>query len=102
MRTTLCWSLGSGPVSAEQSLAADAGRDRRNYMLSMDELWKVLRASEQMVYFIDSLTRLTRGLGMGQVLITHTMNDLKLTDDALTKIAWGFASLRNGAPRWAR
>lgn len=89
---SLCWSLGSATVSAEQILAQDAGRPRRNYLLIMDELWKVLRASEQMVYFIDSLTRLNRGRGMGQILITHTMKDLKLTDDALTKIAWGFVS----------
>lgn len=89
---SLCWSLGSATVSAEQSLAADAGRNRRNYLLIMDELWKVLRASDQMVYFIDSLTRLNRGRGMGQILITHTMKDLKLSNDALTSIAWGFVS----------
>lgn len=87
---SLCWSLGSAAVAAEQVLADQQNRPRRHYLLIMDELWKVLRASEQMVYFVDSLTRLNRGRGMGQVLITHTMNDLQLSEPALTKVAWGF------------
>lgn len=89
---SLCWSLGSAAVAAEQVLAEDQGRKRKHYLLIMDELWKVLRASEQMVYFVDSLTRLNRGRGMGQVLITHTMNDLKLSSQALTDIARGFVN----------
>src|SRR5699024_12656919 len=83
-------SLGWAAVAAEQVLAEQQGRPRRHYLLIMDELWKVLRASEQMVYFVDALTRLNRGRGMGQVLITHTMNDLQLSEPALTKVAWGF------------
>jgi hypothetical protein len=56
----------------------------------MDELWRILRASEDMVLFIDSITRLNRGRGMAQVMITHTMNDLKLKSEHLTETAWGF------------
>src|SRR5699024_11611928 len=55
----------------------------------MDELWRILRASEDMVLFIDSITRLNRGRGMAQVMITHTMNDLKLQHEHLTETAWG-------------
>jgi hypothetical protein len=87
---SLCWNLGSAAVSAEQYIAADQGRPRRTYFLVMDELWRILRASDDMVYFIDSITRLNRGRGMAQVMITHTMNDLKLKSEHLTETAWGF------------
>ena len=33
----------------------------------MDELWRMLRASSQMVYFIDTIIRLNRGRGLGQL-----------------------------------
>ena len=38
----------------------------------------------------NSLTRLNRTLGIGQIMCTHTMGDLKLSSDHLTEIAWGF------------
>lgn len=87
---SLCWNLGSAAVSAEQYLAVAEGRPRRTYFLVMDELWRILQASEDMVHFIDAITRLNRSRGMAQVMITHTMNDLKLNSDHLTAIAWGF------------
>lgn len=87
---SLCWNLGSATVSAEQHLAVAAGRPRRTYLLVMDELWRVLRASEEMVHFIDTITRLNRGRGIAQVMVTHTMNDLKLSSAHLTATAWGF------------
>src|SRR5699024_2612235 len=87
---SLCWNLGSAAVSAEQYLAADHGRPRKTYFLVMDELWRILRASEDMVLFTESITRLNRGRGMAKVMITLTMNDLKLHDEHLTETAWGF------------
>ncbi|MGO1755785.1 MAG: hypothetical protein ACTHZ6_15745 [Brevibacterium aurantiacum] len=87
---TVCWGLGSAMVSAEKHLATGTGQDQRHYLLIMDEMWRMLRASEQMVYFLDSLTRLNRTLGIGQIMCTHTMGDLKLSSDHLTEIAWGF------------
>lgn len=87
---TVCWGLGSAMVSAEKHLAGGLGQDQRHYLLIMDEMWRMLRASEQMVYFLDSLTRLNRTLGIGQIMCTHTMGDLKLSSDHLTEIAWGF------------
>lgn len=89
---SLCWNLGSITVATEKIVAKDQGLPPRHYLLVMDELWKVLRTSEQMVYFVDSLTRLNRGRGIGQVMITHTMTDLKLPSPAMTDIAWGFVS----------
>ena len=56
----------------------------------MDELWRVLRASDDMVHFIDAITRLNRGRGIGQIMVTHTMKDLKLSEQHLTDVAWGF------------
>ncbi|GAA0207439.1 ATPase [Glutamicibacter creatinolyticus] len=87
---SLCWNLGSATVSAEQHLATAGKRQRRTYFLVMDELWRILRASDDMVHFIDTITRLNRGRGIGQVMITHTMNDLRLSKEHLTATAWGF------------
>lgn len=87
---SVCWSYGSAVVSAEKHLAEAGLRERRHYFLVMDELWRMLRASDVMVYFLDSLTRLNRQRGISQAMITHTMNDLELASPHLTKMAWGF------------
>lgn len=86
----LCWNLGSATVAAEKHLSEDGQRPRRTYLLIMDELWRIIRAASSMVQFVDTITRLNRGLGLGQVMCTHTMNDLRLSEDHLTAIAWGF------------
>lgn len=87
---SLCWNLGSATVAAEQFIAQSEGREQRHYVLVMDELWRMLRASSEMVHFIDTIIRLNRGRGLGQILCTHTMNDLELSESTLTKMAWGF------------
>ena len=87
---SVCWNHGSAVVSADKHLA-DAGlKEHRHYMLVMDELWRMLRAADVMVYFVDALGRLNRSRAIGQVMITHTMNDLRLANDHLTDIASGF------------
>ena len=87
---SVCWNYGSAVVSAHKHLA-DAGlTERRHYFLIMDELWRMLRAADVMVYFVDALTRLNRSRAIGQAMITHTMNDLKLANEHLTDIASGF------------
>ena len=86
------WSFGSAVVDAEKYLADAALRPRRHYFLVMDELWRMLRASSAMVFFVDALTRLNRARGIAQAMITHTMDDLKLSSDELTTIAWGFVA----------
>lgn len=87
---SLCWNLGSATVSAEKYLAEAGKRRRRTYFLVMDELWRIVRASDEMVQFVDTITRLNRGRGLGQAMCTHTMNDLKLSKEHLTATAWGF------------
>lgn len=87
---SVTWSYGSAVVEVQKGLA-DAGLvPPTHYILVMDELWRMLRASSTMVYFVDALTRLNRQRGIGQILITHTMNDLKLETEQLTSIASGF------------
>lgn len=72
-----CWSSGFAMVNGAQ-LLADAGvEQRRHYLGIMDELWQVLDAGPGMVERTDSLTRLNRREGVGQVMITHTMSDLQ-------------------------
>lgn len=85
-----CWGYGVTSIALATKMADLGLAPRRHYMLVMDELWRLLRASEHLVYRIDKLTRLNRELGVGQMMITHTMDDLKLSDDKLTAIAWGF------------
>ncbi|PPF91325.1 hypothetical protein C5C03_00435 [Clavibacter michiganensis] len=87
---SVCWNYGSAVVSADKHLAEAGLREQRHYFLVMDELWRMLRAADVMVYFIDALTRLNRQRAIGQAMITHTMNDLELASEHLTKIAWGF------------
>ncbi|MGO3070590.1 MAG: hypothetical protein ACTIID_03450 [Brevibacterium linens] len=87
---SVCWAHGSATVSAEKYLAEAEGRDQRHYLLIMDELWRMLKASEVMVHFLDALTRLNRQRGLAQIMCTHTMSDLKLSSAHLTEIAWGF------------
>lgn len=86
----VCWAYGSSAVSAAKRLAAAGLEKERHYVLVMDEMWRMLRADPRLVHFIDSLTRLNRTMGVGQIMITHTMNDLKLPNSELTQMAWGF------------
>ncbi|WP_213283461.1 hypothetical protein [Cellulomonas hominis] len=86
----VCWAYGSALVSADTHLAEAGLREPTHYLLVFDELWRIVRVSALMVYFIDALTRLNRQRGIGQIMITHTMNDLRLESEHLTSIAWGF------------
>jgi ABC-type sugar transport system substrate-binding protein len=86
---TVCWSYGQAGISAAKTLA-DAGlMEERHHLMIMDELWQSLRASELLVHQIDSITRLNRTKGLGQLRITHSMKDLQMSTDELTKIATG-------------
>lgn len=87
---TVCWSYGQAGISAAKTLAEAGLREERHHLMIMDELWQSLRASELLVHQIDSITRLNRTKGLGQLLITHSMKDLQLSTEELTKIAKGF------------
>lgn len=88
----VCWSYGSTAVSAAKALA-DAGLEpRRTYLLIMDELWRALRAAAFMVDRVDEITRLNRTLGLGQILCSHGMDDLRVHNEEATAKAWGFVA----------
>jgi hypothetical protein len=71
-----CWSYGFATVNVANALA-DAGLEsRRHYLVVLDELWRALRAGRGMVDRVDALTRLNRSVGVGQVMISHTMSDM--------------------------
>jgi hypothetical protein len=87
----LCWSYGFGAVEISQRLA-DAGLEpRRNYFVVLDELWRALRSGAGMVDRVDALTRLNRGFGVGQAIITHSLNDLRALNEVDRRKAMGFA-----------
>lgn len=86
----VCWSYGSAVVQGAKTLAAAGLEPERIYLLVMDELWRVLRASLQMVDRIDAITRLNRQLLLPQIMCTHTMEDLRLATEEATAKAWGF------------
>ncbi|GAB2689611.1 hypothetical protein GCM10027194_24910 [Thalassiella azotivora] len=68
--------MAAHPTGHRQRLA-DAGLEpRRHYLVVMDELWRALRAGRGIVDHVDVLTRLNRGKGVGQVMVSHTMSDL--------------------------
>ncbi|WP_284550825.1 ATP/GTP-binding protein [Aestuariimicrobium sp. T2.26MG-19.2B] len=85
-----CWAYGSASTGLATHLADQHLGPRRRYLLVMDELWRTLRASADMVDRVDEITRLNRQLGVGQILCTHTMQDLKLGTPEQTARAWGF------------
>lgn len=71
-----CWSYGFGTVEVAQILADQGLMKRQRYQIIMDELWRILQASSGMVSRVDALTRLNRSVGVGQLMITHSMTDL--------------------------
>ncbi|WP_136611049.1 ATP/GTP-binding protein [Sinomonas albida] len=76
-----CWSVGFEAVNTAQVLA-DAGLEpRRNYNIVLDEFWRALRVGRGIVDKADSLTRLNRNEGVGQMMISHTLKDFEAVAD---------------------
>ncbi|MDE9366560.1 ATP/GTP-binding protein [Luteipulveratus sp. YIM 133132] len=72
-----CWSSGFATVNIANELAEAGLEPRRHYFVVLDELWRALRSGKGMVDRVDALTRLNRTYGVGQAMISHTMNDLQ-------------------------
>ncbi len=88
----VCWSYGSAAVAAAKYLGEAGLAPKRTYFMVMDELWRALRAADFMVDRVDDITRLNRTLNLAQILVTHTMDDLKLASADATEKAFGFVS----------
>jgi len=86
------WAEGFGAIAAAHALAEAGLEPQRNWLVVMDELWRVLRSGASgMVARIDALTRLDRHLGTGTLLVTHSVADLvALPDRADAQRARGF------------
>lgn len=75
------WAAGFGQISIANALA-DAGLEPQGrWFVIMDELWRALRGARGIVDRVDALTRLNRNVGVGQVMITHTLSDLEALPD---------------------
>lgn len=85
-----CWSYGFGTVRVAEAMAQAGLEPTRHYIVVMDEIWKSLRVGYGLVQRIDSLTRLNRQRGVGQIMITHTVSDLELPHPHETAMAKGF------------
>lgn len=71
-----CWTEGFGSITAMQALADEGLAPQRNFVVILDELWRVMRAGSGMIDRIDALTRLDRATGVGTIMVTHTLKDL--------------------------
>lgn len=86
-----CWSYGFATVEIAQVLADAGVAPRRRYMIVMDELWRTLRSSSGLVERVDALTRLNRSVGVGQMMITHSMSDFAALESEADRLkALGF------------
>jgi hypothetical protein len=78
------WSDTYGQVEADSALA-DAGlAPRRLYCMVLDELWRVLELGGSLPERVNELTRLNRTDGVGQIMTTHSANDLAGTGSSRT------------------
>lgn len=76
-----CWSAGFGVVTASNLMADDGLIERTRYFVVLDELWNTLAAGRGLVDQVNSLTRLNRAWGVGQIMASHTPSDLMAVRD---------------------
>ncbi|MDG4833030.1 hypothetical protein O7627_27535 [Solwaraspora sp. WMMD1047] len=77
------WSYGYAVIDAAAVLAEHRLAPRRRFLAVMDELWRALRGAPGLVEPADALTRLSRNLGVAQIMLTHSLDDLEaLASDA--------------------
>jgi hypothetical protein len=77
-----CWAEAFATVEAANALADHGVAPPRRFLLILDELWRALRAGGVgMVDNIDALTRLNRSQGVGQIMVSHSLADLRALPD---------------------
>lgn len=87
------WSEMFGTIEAANALA-DAGQGpQRNYLVILDEMWRAMRLEGAgLVDKADSITRLNRADGVGNLFITHSLRDMaSMSSPADNMKARGFA-----------
>jgi hypothetical protein len=70
------WAYGYAVIDAAAALAERGLAPRRRHLAVMDELWRALRGAPGLVEPADALTRLSRNLGVAQIMLTHSLDDL--------------------------
>lgn len=86
-----CWGEGFAAIETQQALT-DAGLEpQRNYVVVLDELWRVLRAGSGFIDRIDAITRLDRSKGLGTIMVTHSLKDLMAVNETDRPKVTGFA-----------
>ena len=86
------WSETFGAIEAANALA-DAGlAPQRNYFVILDEMWRAMRLDGAgLVDKADSITRLNRNEGVGNLFITHSLRDMQsMTNESDNLKARGF------------
>ena len=93
-----CWSDGYGRVEAANALADVGAGPQRRFLIVLDELWRALGSNVPgVVDQVNALTRLNRSDGVGIVMVTHSLADLRsMTSRADQAKAAGFVE-RAGA-----
>ena len=81
------WGEGFGSIAALQALTDAGVEPQRNFLVVMDELWRVLGSSGKMNERIDAITRLDRSLGVGTIMITHSLADITTQDGTAGTLA---------------
>lgn len=76
-----CWSAGFATVKIATVLADHGLEPRRHYLIVLDELHRALQAGSGVIDHLDLLTRLNRSQNVGQIMVTHTMQDLEAVPD---------------------
>lgn len=87
------WSEMFSTIEAANALA-DAGLEpQRNYLVVLDEMWRAMRLEGAgLVDKADSITRLNRAEGVGNLFITHSLRDMQsMSSEADNLKARGFA-----------
>lgn len=85
-----CWSESFAAINAQHALAEEGLEPRRRYFMTLDELWRSLRAGPGMVDRVDASTRLNRAWGVGTCYLSHTMSDTEALPEVDRVKALGF------------
>jgi hypothetical protein len=78
------WSDTYGQVEADSALAAAGLAMKQLYCMVLDEMWRALELGGTIPERVNELTRLNRTDGVGQIMVSHSVNDFLGTGSART------------------